>query len=374
MENTENNTTIDKTSAFVWIKDGNGMPHKHVNFDNIDICPRHGMIEIEAMKKSDSERLLSNNASYAKFTDKKTGIIYGKPTGIHGISKNIQYQRMKLGNNTFFDRTDPLQAELCCIILKAIESNQFVDSQGRPRFKVRDKEAMAQKEIDTRSYKKQAIAIIESMPYGEELKDCARNMGINPEAYSPLVLSNELCNVVEGVNGKSSRAKEFLDMYNSPTKTYLTILKNAQSMGVIEFNPMKGYVYGGMDLGKTQELAIAFLVKNPSTAASINTFTLDKRAKGLEQVRTVISPLPILHDNSEVEALKKQIAEMKLALYSKEKDLPEAPVDGKRPIVDMDALRQQAKALGVKGWQVAKISPESLQSKIDAKLAESVEA
>lgn len=369
---TNNSSTVNTTSEFVLIKDGNGMEHRHINFDNIEMCPRQGLIEIEAMKKSDSERSLSNNASYAKFTDKKTGIIWGIPTGIHNISKNIQYQRMKLGNNTFFDRTDPLQAKMCCIILKAIESNQFLDSQGRPRFKVRDKEALAQKEIDTRSYKKKAVEIIESIPYGEELKDCARNMGINPDSYSPIVLANELCNIVEGANGRPSRAKEFLDMYNSPTKTYLTILKNAQSMGVIEFNPMKGFMYGGMDLGKTQELAIAYLVKNPSTAASINTFTLDKRAKGEEQTK-VAAPLPFVTEDPEKEALKKRLAEMELMLA--EKNLSTQLVNKNiAPVQDMKALREEAKALGVVGYQVAKISYDNLLKKVNEKKAELAEA
>src|SRR3990167_5196804 len=297
MENTENK--IDTTSFFIMIKDGNQMPHKHVNFDNPEVCPRHGTIEIEAMKKTDSERSLSNNASYAKFVDKKTGIIWGKVTGIHNISKELQYQRMKLGNNTFFDRTNPLQAEMCCIILKAIESGKFSDSQGKPRFKVRDKELNAKSEIDLRSYKRKAVDIIESIPYGEELKDCARNMGINPDIYSPIVLANELCNIVEGSNGKPSRAKEFLDMYNSPTKTYMTILKNAQSMGVIEFNPLEGFKYGGMNIGKTQELAIAHLVKNPDLSASINAFTLDKRAKGLAQTTGHVTTFQVINEVDE---------------------------------------------------------------------------
>jgi hypothetical protein len=375
MENVNN--TVDTTSPFIWVQDGNGMKHKHINFDNSDICPRHGMIEIEALKKTDSERGLSNNASYAKFVDKKTGIIWGKPTGIHNISKEIQYQRLRLGNNTFFDRTDPMQAELCCIVLKAIESGKFVDTQGRPRFKVRDKEAAAQKEIDTRSHKKKAIEIIESLPYGEELKDCARNMGINPDVYSPMVLANELCNVVEGVNGKAPRAKEFLDMYNSPTKTYLTILKNAMSMAVIEFNPMEGFKYGGMNIGKTQELAIAHLVKNPDLAAAINTFTLDKRAKGLEQTSKPITSLPMVGgEDPEKEALKKRLAEMEaLITQMGEKKLSTGDVEKNiAPKVDMEALRAEAKALGVKGWQVAKISPEALQAKIDAKKLEATEA
>ena len=367
MENTNNNK-VDTTSDFIWVQDGNQMKHKHVNFDNPNMCPRHGMIEIEALKKTDSERGLSNNASYAKFTDNKTGIIWGKPTGIHNISKQIQYQRLKLGNNTFFDRTDPLQAEMCCIVLKAIESGKFTDTNGRPRFKIRDKEANAQKEIDTRTYKRKAVDIIETMQYGEELKDCARNMGINPDIYSPLVLANELCNIVEGTNGKPSRAKEFLDMYNSPTKTYLTILKNAQSMGVIEFNPMEGFKYGGMNLGKTTELVVAHLVKNPDLAASINTFTLDKRAKGIESNKVVTS-LPIIGEDLEKEALKKQLEEMKAKIAQmSEKNLSTDVVDKKSEETDeakMQSLRIEARALGVAGWQVKKISYETLKAKVD---------
>lgn len=370
METTNN--TVDTTSEFIWIEDGNGMKHKHVNFNNPNICPRQGLIEVEAMKKTDSERSLSNNASYAKFTDPKTGIIWGKPTGIHNIGKNIQYLRMKLGNNTFFDRTQPEQAEMCCIILKAIDLGKFKDTNGRPRFKVRDKEKNAQAEIDLRSYKRKAVDIIETLPYGEELKDCARNMGINPDIYSPLVLGNELCNVVEGGNGKPSRAKEFLDMYNSPTKAYLTILKNAQSMGVIEFNPLEGFKYGGMNLGKTQELTIAHLVKNPDLAASINTFTLDKRAKGAEQNVIPTITLNTTTEDPEKEELKKRLAKLEALLANK--DLPTPVVENNRTTDGgMEALRAKAKSLDVKGWQVAKISYATLLAKVEAKEKELAE-
>lgn len=360
MENNEN--TIDTTSEFIWIADGNGMKHKHINFDNPNICPRVGIIEIEAMKKTDSERSLSNNASYAKFTDPKTGIIWGKPTGVHSIGKYIQYMRMRLGNNTFFDRTQPDQAEACAIVLKAIALGKFVDTKGRPRFKVRDKEQQAQADIDLRSWKRKALDIVDAIPYGEELKDIARFMAVNPDIFSPLVLANEVCNAVE------KKPKEFLEIYNSPTKAYLNILKNAQAMGVIEFNPMEGFKYGGMNLGKTQELAITHLSKNPDLASSISTFTTDKRNKGAEQTQKIVTSLPIVTENEEMKALKQQLAEMKAKL--EEKNLSTPSVDKKSPTENMVALREEAKALGVKGYQVPKMTYATLKAKVDAKKAE----
>lgn len=361
----------DTTSEFIWMEDGNGMKIKHINFDNPNICPRHGLVEIEALKKSDSERTLSNNASYASFTDRKTGIVWGKPTGIHNIGKYIQYRKVKLGNNTFFDRTVPEQAEMCCIVLKAIELGKFKDPSGRPRFKVRDKEIQAQADIDLRSWKRKALDIIESIPYGDELKDIARNMSLNPDVYSPIVLANELCNIIEGKE-KPSRAKEFLDMYNSPTRSYLTILKNAQSMGVIEFNPLEGFKYGGMNLGKTQELAISHLVKNPDLAASIAAFTKDKRERGTEANVYVKAATPQV--DPEKEELKNRLKELEALLKAQVQN--SKPVTNVLPDVtvtvsgDMDALRKEAKELGVSGWQVAKISYEKLKAKVDAKKAE----
>lgn len=354
-------TAIDTTSEFVYFKDGNGMPIKHINFDNPKVCPRVGVIEIEAMKKVDSERPVSNNASFAKFEDTKTGIVWGIPMGIHPISKAIVYKRMKLGNNVFFDRTQKDQAEMCCVLLKALELGKFKDTNGRPRFKVRDKEQDARKEIDLRSYKRKAADIIESIPYGDELKSIARNIGVNPDIYSPLVLSNEVAKAVE------AKPKEFLDMYNDPLRPYLTILTEAQAQAVIEFNPLEGYKYSGMILGKTKDLAVTELSKKPDLAQSIATYTADKRAKGKEAMPVRELPKVQVVDE-EKELLKKQLAEMRAQLAERTtiKDTPKTEAGE----VDIEALRAEAKKLGVKGWQNHKISADSLKAKIDAKKRE----
>jgi hypothetical protein len=358
------NNQIDTTSMFILVEDGNGMKHKHINFDNPEICPREGTIEIESMKKQDLERSLSNNAGFSMFKDNVTGIIWGIPTSIHNIGKYIQYKRIRLGNNTFFDRTIPEQAEVCAIILKAIEVGKFKDPKGRPRFKIRDKEKIARENIDLRGTKRKAMDVIESIPYGEELKDIARNMAINPDIYSPLVLADEISKVVE------ARPKEFLDMYNSPTRAYLTILKNAQSMGVIEFNPLEGFKYGGMLLGKTQEMAVTELSKKPDLAQSIDAFTRDKRSKstipGADSV--LVKRLPTSGEKSaEVLDLEKRLAEAESKLA--EKNLSTGDVD-KKDEGDMEALRAEAKELGVKGWQVPKTTYKTLKAKVDAKKAE----
>jgi len=355
MENKQQN--IDTTSEYVLIKDGNGMEIKHINFNNPNICPRQGIIEIEAMKKVDSERSVSNNASFAKFEDKRTGIVWGIPMTIHNFSKQITYKRMKLGNNVFFDRTIPEQAEMCCVLLKALELGKFKDTNGRPRFKVRDKEKDAMKEIDLRTWKRKAADIIDSIPYGDELKDIARNMGINPDIFSPLVLANEVSKAVE------LKPKEFLDMYNSPTRAFLSILTNAQSMGIIEFNPMEGYKYSGMILGKTSDLAVTYLSKHPDLAQSIATFTADKRTKGKEASIPVVK-LPTAVD-PEKEELLRQLAEMKAKLADKNLSTP--TVEKIASEGDLEALRAEAKALGVSGWQVKKISYATLKAKVDAK-------
>lgn len=353
---------IDTTSVYVLIKDGNGMEIKHINFNNPEICPRQGIIEIEAMKKIDSERSVSNNASFAKFEDKRTGIVWGIPMRIHPHSKEITYKRMKLGNSVFFDRSIPDQAEMCCVLLKALELGKFRDTNGRPRFKVRDKEQDARKDIDLRSNRKKAAEIVESISYGEELKDIARNMGINPDIFSPLVLANEVAKAVE------AKPKEFLDMYNSPTKPFLTILKNAQSMGVIEFNPLEGYKYSGMILGKTMDLAVTELSKKPDLAQSIATFTADKRAKGKDAVAPTVTLATKSEVDPEKEALKKRLAEMEAMLA--EKNLSTPPVENNvTGEGGMEALREEAKALGVKGYQNHKITYANLKAKVDAKKA-----
>jgi len=152
-------------------------------------------------------------------------------------------------------------------------------------------------------------------------------------------------------------------MYNSPTRAFLSILTNAQSMGIIEFNPMEGYKYSGMILGKTSDLAVTYLSKHPDLAQSIATFTADKRTKGKEASIPVVK-LPTAVD-PEKEELLRQLAEMKAKLADKNLSTP--TVEKIASEGDLEALRAEAKALGVSGWQVKKISYATLKAKVDAK-------
>lgn len=357
----------DTTSTFIWVEDGNGMKFKYVNFDNPNICPREGIIEIESMKKKDAERSLSNNAGFASFTDHSTGIIWGIPTGIHRISNQIQHQRIKLGNSTFFHRDNQDEAKKCAIILKAIELGKFKDTNGRPRFKIRDKEKSAQENIDARTNRRKALDIVEGLTYGDELKDIARNLGIDPDTLSPLVLADRVATAVE------LKPKDFLEMYNSPLRPYLTILKNAQSMGVIEFNPLDGFKYGGYLLGKTQDLAITELSKKPDMANSIAAQTAQKRQASIHATQ-VIHKLPIETKSSREMELEKELAEMKAMIMAKKTDEPSLPKEEVKVSDDfngdMERLRAKAKALGVKGWHIPKTSYATLLAKVIAKEAE----
>jgi len=348
---------VDTTSTFIWVEDGNGMKHKYINLDNPNICPKEGVIEIESMKKKDSERNLSNDALFSGFTDLSTGIIWKIPVGIHNTGKHIQHQKIKLSNNVFYDRSIPDHAKKCAIITKAIEMNKIKDTQGKPRFKLRDKEKDARANIDLRSWKKKAIEIIEGIPYGEELKDIARNFGIDPTIFSPLVLADKLATAVE------AKPKEFLEMYNSPTRPFLTILTNAQSMGIIEFNPMEGYKYGGLILGKTKELAVTELSKKPDMAQSIAALTLQKREQSTHSIQSYKAP--VIEKSARELELERRLAEMEAKL----KDVPNEKIQNSTPIDDefggdMAKLKKRAEELKIRGWQAPKTKYETLLVKV----------
>jgi len=360
-------TVRSKTELYYIVEDGNGMQHKYVNLENPDICPRAGIVELEALKKKDHQLILKNQVSITRFDDKETGIIWAIPIGIDHVSKQIRHKRIVLGPNTFFDRSIKDQAEQCAIMLKCMANGIPSTNNDRPRFKVRDKEKQARIDIDTRNMRRKALDFAEALNYGEELTGIAMNLGIQTQGVSDLVMHNKVCAYAE------SNPKEFLDMYNDPNREYVLILNKAKEMAVVEHDITLGWKFNGLILGQTLSMAANELRKKPDLANSISTLANEKKSATVNAMApSVVKVAEIKSENSEVEELKRQLAEMKALMMANSEKLSTGAEDVPEED-EMKALRKRANELKIMGANAPKVKKETLIAKIaeaEAKLTE----
>lgn len=358
------------TDEYYIMLDGNGMEHKYINLDNPNICPRKGIVELEALKKKDHQLILKNQVSISIFNDRDTGIIWAIPIGIDQTSKQIRHKRIVLGPNTFFDRSVKDQAEMCAIMLKCLENGVPSTSNGRPQFKVRDKEKQARIEMDNRSMRRKALDIAEGLGYDEELRGIATNLGIITQGTSYLVLHNKVCSYAE------TNPKEFLDMYNDPNREYVLILNKAKEMGIVEHDITLGWKFNGLILGQTQSMAANELRKKPDLAQSISTITNERKAVTPTFEPAKVKAEEVFKPNDETAELKRQLAEMKAAMEAMMKSNSEKLSTGAEEASEEDemkALRKEANELKIMGANAPKVKKETLIAKIaeaKAKLAE----
>lgn len=73
------------------VKDGNNLEYKILNFENPDLCPRSGIIELEPLITS---RRHLNRVSFRVFNDKELGVLVGIPIGIDDKTKKLSSRRL----------------------------------------------------------------------------------------------------------------------------------------------------------------------------------------------------------------------------------------------------------------------------------------
>ena len=99
----ENNDTVPtdevKTPKFLEHKNASGYVTKLVNFDNHDMCPKSGRVELIFIKRKDK---VDPDNSFRNFTDRKTGITYGIPVGTNKQGE-LEFQKITLRDFRIYD-------------------------------------------------------------------------------------------------------------------------------------------------------------------------------------------------------------------------------------------------------------------------------
>lgn len=342
--------------------DGTGYPHKFVNLENDRLCPREGIIELEAMRISNKH---DNHNIIRRTKDRKSGLFWGIPSGINEETKQLQWLPIILENKKILDLSVPEQRREWLILKNSTAVEGSPNLFGRPYYKVVDKAQKAAENVNRRIIRQKAEAIVAKLS-GKALDEAAVNLGVNLEANKNLsMLTDEVYRKME------ENPAEFVKMMEDPQRPYVSILNRALSMGVVIFdNLLRSYKYGGVDLGDTKEAAIKSLVESNNMATAIDNRCNTQESESLDAMRMRRDDeLEISSSYNEIEQLKQELADAKLKLENaglvKEVEF-KAPFADNTEIVpptdQMEDLKARAKALKITGYNMMK--EETLLSKI----------
>lgn len=344
-------------------KDGNGVEFKIVNLENTKYCKREGIIEIEALKKSNRH---VNHKVVKRFMDRTQelgGLIWGVPMSIDDQTKEIKWRAFTIEDKLTLDLSIPEQA----IAWAVIKNSPFIEGSpnqfGKPAYKVIDKEAKAHKEVSRRMVKRECEDIIMSLK-GDALIELAYHVGVNVKANPNIfMLTEQIFSIME------ADPEKFLASYKDPNRQYATVFKKALGMGIITHDIKVGeYYYNSLPLGTREELAIKYLAENTGISAAINSRCV-QLAKDSFDSMTVKKPEAQESDKvAELEAELKRLRDERES--SKKEVVAEVPVFdlGEAPKVNneeiLKSLRERAKELKIPGYNLPTMDIAKLSKKI----------
>lgn len=323
---------------FKLIKDGLGNEYKVINFENKDICQRQGIISLIPMRLTSRHE---NKVGFRIVTDKQTGIIYGIPQGINAETKKLDFLKITLNDHETLDLSNPTDAMKWVVIKNSFFLEGSPNLSGKPKYKVVDVEKQAREYLSNRGQKRKAVDIAEALT-GDSLTDMARNLGIPPEANSIPTLQMEVIKRAE------DNPKQFMDIYDSPTRKELTILKRAISEGIVIYDTVIGWNYNGAPLGQNESMAIEYLKEYPQTCQAIDIIT-KKQTDNSEKAMAKSESKPILDDKDA------RIARLEAELAAKESIIKE--VSAEKIVNDVSEVGRfvaEGKRLGIRGIHLIK--------------------
>lgn len=279
-------------------KDGNGVEYKIVNFENPEICPREGIVQLHPMRISNRH---ANKIGFKHVVDRVTGIIWGIPTGVNIKTKELEFLKIYLEDSETYDLSNPMDAMKCAVIRNSFFLEGSPNLSGKPKYKIYDVERQALKYLSDRSTKRKAIDIAEGLQ-GDNLIDMARNLGIPPEANSVVTMQME---VIKRAEDDPNR---FMEIWDSPTRKELTVLKRAMANGVVTHDPAIGYNYNGSPLGQNEAMAVEYLKEWPQTCVAIEILS-KQQEKDSVKAMAVKQTAPIVDSkDARIAALEAELA------------------------------------------------------------------
>ena len=358
--NAQSNTTgveVKKEDPYYWYEDGNKHKIKVVNLNNLDNCPRKGVIEIEALKKQSFGRTLDFTVNVGCTKDKATGVHWGVPLGNDPDTGQVKWMNIQLGMINIFDLSVEAEAIKSAIILRSPVVEGSPNAVWRLlKYRVHDKEKVAMQKIRRVKDSRRAIEVASGL-FGEGLLNMGRNLLLPIESMSSIMLEAEVLERAE------KDPVEFLRIHDSPHYEVITILNNAVAMGVVENDARAGYMFKGVNIGSNESQAIDYLIRHKDVAGTID---FQSKAK-LSDTQKLISEQTANEFNSgsdkdnEIENLKRQLAESKSAMDKLTTDkIIKVNKEESGQDVELAELVARAKALKIPGAHAYK-SPEAIE-------------
>lgn len=343
----------EKKAIYVTVNDGYGVPVKHLNFDNEEVCKKKGIIHLVPMRISKKHE---NRLSFRNYRDRKTEIVYGIPMYIDPETKRWVYEKITLVDLETLDLSIPHDAKKWAVIKNSPFLEGSPNLRDRPKYKIEDKERESEIYLSKRAIKRKAETIAEGL-YGAELNDMARNLGINPDHMSVVMLQAAVVKYAE------NNAERFMDVWDSPTRHELTVLKRAMAMGVVTQDPINGITYQSIPLGINEPAAVRYLKENISTLQGIEFITKSKE----EETGVAMSgtKAPAINDEKDVEIakLKAELAKQaELNAKLADKRIKESVENDVNLSKEIALLRDRARELNIKGF--ALMNKETLEARI----------
>lgn len=338
------------------IPDGNGTLFKVINFENPEICLRQGIIELIPLKVTSRHE---NKVGFRIVTDKRTGIIYGIPTGINPETKKLEFFKIMLNDYEILDLSVPLDAMKWVVIKNSFFLEGSPNIKGKARYKVNDVEKEAHQFLNGRAQRRKAVEIAEGLS-GELLIDIGRMLGVPIENNSAITL------LAEVVKRAEADSKAFMMVWDSPTRRELTILKKAIAYGIVTHDPQIGYAYQGIPMGQYESLAVDYLKDYPQVCQAISVLSNKQEADTIKNMNFKSVEKPISDDrDSRIARLEAELAAKDSILQeiSSEKIIQHATAQIDE---EMAELLAEGKRLNIKGIHLTK-DKEKMKQKIAEK-------
>jgi len=344
---------------YLEVVDGNQSIRNYVNLNNEKYCKREGYLEFQPMKnnKGMSGSLKHENIKvFRTVLDRKTGLTWGIPTDIDPETKQWKHQPIIVEGPIVLDLSIKDQANIAAMIKNSTFCEGSPNLIGKPEYKIIDRERIADTKVKEIAYRRKAEDIIFGLDE-DALIEVAINNGINVGANRKLsMLTAELHRVM------NLDPKKFVDDYENKDRVYVSIFNKALSINVITHDVKTGsYMYMGLPLGHSVDMAIKYLKDNNSTATAISLKSKDvDKESNISMSATdevsVDNPYDLLDDTKPVTTANPFADEV----------AKEEKVDSE----EMVRLRARAKELKIKGYHLKTLTEEALLIKIKEAEAE----
>lgn len=347
-------TNKSKLPAYVVHTNKNGVSFKIANFDNPEVCPNQGIVEYEAIKRKDYERIRATNFACPIVKDPITEIYYGIFNGFHN-NGDPRWINFPLGMINIYDRAIPTEAKKACIMSKSpmtLGSPNQAFRRELVKFRLVDKEKVAVDKLKKISDGKRALVHAEGLA-GQKLYDMALNLGINTLGASLTMVT------VEVMERAQTDPTGYLKVADNPNIEAISILNKAIDTRVVENDSHKGYTYKGATLGHNFDFALDFLLKNREMLAIIDMASRD----AAEQGKKASAPVVAEDSGAEIAELRRRLAESeaKNSELVKAKSVVAETETAYNPLQEeLDELLVIAKDKKLRGLHMYKPTPESV--------------